>query len=81
MRPAVAERTQPKRTAIDTDLCDHWILQSDHRCTAYWHHIVTLDEPVEVGGHTMFGTYPAGTWHFCNTHHRIFERDRKQPDE
>ncbi len=73
----MAERSKPDSTAIDVDLCDHWVLMSDHRCANYWRHEIVLTERTQVGGHTMFGTYHEGTWRFCNTHARIFERDRK----
>lgn len=71
------KRKKPESTAITYDLCDHWLIQSDHRCTSYWREEIVLDENVEVGGKTMFGSYPAGTWRFCNTHARIFKRDRR----
>lgn len=73
----MAERKQPEHSVIYSDLCDHWVLQSDHRCTNYWKHEIVLDEPVEVDGQSMFGTYRAGVWRFCNTHNRIFQRDRR----
>ena len=73
----MAERIPPKQNAINVDLCDHWVMHADHRCTNYWRQEFVLDEKVEVGGKTMFGTYPAGRWRFCNTHARIFKRDRR----
>jgi hypothetical protein len=58
--------------------CDQWIDYSDHRCQNRWQHTIVLGEDTHVIGHTMFGTYPAGSWHFCNMHNRIFQRDRDE---
>lgn len=70
-------RVPPKVTALEFDLCDHFHYAQDHRCQSYWRHEVTLDHGTEVHGRSMFGTYPPGVWRFCNTHYRIFERDRE----
>jgi len=61
-----------------SDLCDHFHIAQDHRCTRYWRQVFVLDREVHVGGNIMFGDYPAGTWHFCNMHARIFQRDRHE---
>ena len=57
--------------------CDTWIDAADHRCQNRRQHTVTLNESTRVGRGPMMGTYPPGTWHFCNTHFRIFNRDRE----
>jgi hypothetical protein len=75
----VAERTavKPEPSVLYADLCDHWVMLADRRCGNYWHHEVVLTEDVQVRGHAMFGRYPAGVWHFCNRHYKIFMRDRQ----
>jgi hypothetical protein len=73
----VAERNPPQSTALDVDLCDHWLMIPDHRCQNYWREEIVLTEKTEVRGHVMFGSYHPGTWRFCRTHARIFHRDRQ----
>lgn len=64
-------------TGAEVSLCDHWVTPADHRCQNYWRHEVIIEElAVQLGGKVMAGTYGGGTWRFCNTHHRIFQRDR-----
>ena len=68
----------PEPGPLTFDLCDHWVwgAKSEHRCTNYWREEIVLEKDADVGGHTMFGHYRAGTWRFCRTHARIFKRDR-----
>ena len=68
-----------KSTALDTDLCYHWIDVADHRCTNYWREEVVLKESTRVRGSAMCGTYPAGVWRFCRMHAAIFHRDQVKP--
>lgn len=73
----MSERSKPMSTALDVDLCDHWVVAADKRCANYWKQEIVLTRDIEVGGKTMSGTYPAGTWRFCNLHANIFTRDRQ----
>jgi hypothetical protein len=69
-------RKRPPTTVLEYDLCDHWHMISDHRCTSYWVEEIVLEKDTHASGKIMFGTYGAGTWRFCRMHARMFNRDR-----
>ena len=64
--------------------CDHWIVESDRRCTRKWKVRVRLFKRIYITSRRsprMWGGYGKGNWYFCTQHYNLFTKGRDDGSE